>query len=144
MSSFLLIPPQLSNIDSEVNIWHTNIDCWQSVAVPVFWRLLSTYVTLLQLSEGMVDKAKGIFYKALQHIPWVKVSWHSVLATSPFDCSCETLIPLILSPLCFHIQGLFLDGVKLFPEQMQEFVDLMTEKELRLRLPLEELDILLE
>lgn len=37
-----------------------------------------------------------------------------------------------------------MDGVQLFPEQMQEFVDLMTEKELRLRLPLEELDILLE
>ena len=37
-----------------------------------------------------------------------------------------------------------MDGVQLFPEHLQEFVDLMTEKELRLRLPLEELDILLE
>lgn len=37
-----------------------------------------------------------------------------------------------------------MDGVQLFPSHMQEFVDVMTEKELRLRLPLEELDILLE
>lgn len=41
-------------------------------------------------------------------------------------------------------QSLYMDGVQLFPERMQEFVDVMTEKELRLRLPLEELDILLE
>ncbi len=41
-------------------------------------------------------------------------------------------------------QGLYMDAVQLFPEHLQEFVDLMTEKELRLRLPLEELDILLE
>ncbi|MEQ2191474.1 hypothetical protein XENOCAPTIV_029150 [Xenoophorus captivus] len=40
--------------------------------------------------------------------------------------------------------GLYMDAVQLFPEHLQEFVDLMTEKELRLRLPLEELDILLE
>lgn len=37
-----------------------------------------------------------------------------------------------------------MDGVQLFPERMQEFVDVMTEKELRIRLPVEELDILLE
>lgn len=37
-----------------------------------------------------------------------------------------------------------MDAVQLFPGHLQEFVDLMTEKELRLRLPLEELDILLE
>lgn len=37
-----------------------------------------------------------------------------------------------------------MDGVQLFPGRMQELVDVMTEKELRLRLPVEELDILLE
>lgn len=41
-------------------------------------------------------------------------------------------------------QGLYMDAVQLFPEHLQQFVDLMTEKDLRLRLPLEELDILLE
>ncbi|XP_015245421.1 PREDICTED: protein NRDE2 homolog [Cyprinodon variegatus] len=75
---------------------------------PLVWRM---YIHFL-VSEGKADKARGIFYKALQSIPWVK--------------------------------GLYMDAVQLFPEHLQEFVDLMTEKELRLRLPLEELDILLE
>uniref|UniRef100_A0A3B5M2T3 Uncharacterized protein n=1 Tax=Xiphophorus couchianus TaxID=32473 RepID=A0A3B5M2T3_9TELE len=75
---------------------------------PLLWRM---YIHFL-VSEGKVDKARGIFYKALQNIPWVK--------------------------------GLYMDAVQLFPDHLQEFVDLMTEKELRLRLPLEELDILLE
>ncbi|XP_035529629.1 nuclear exosome regulator NRDE2 [Morone saxatilis] len=75
---------------------------------PLLWRMYMHFL----VSEGKVDKATGIFYKALQNIPWAK--------------------------------GLYMDGVQLFPEHLQEFVDLMTEKELRVRLPLEELDILLE
>ncbi|XP_019940521.2 nuclear exosome regulator NRDE2 [Paralichthys olivaceus] len=75
---------------------------------PLLWRMYMYFL----VSEGKVDKATGIFYKALQNIPWAK--------------------------------GLYMDAVQLFPERLQEFVDLMTEKELRLRLPLEELDILLE
>uniref|UniRef100_A0A8D3AJ49 NRDE-2, necessary for RNA interference, domain containing n=1 Tax=Scophthalmus maximus TaxID=52904 RepID=A0A8D3AJ49_SCOMX len=51
---------------------------------------------------------------------------------------------LILSLPCLRGCGLYMDAVQLFPEKLQEYVDLMTEKELRLRLPLEELDILLE
>lgn len=75
---------------------------------PLVWRM---YIHFL-VSEGKVDKATGIFYKALQNVPWAK--------------------------------GLYMDAVQLFPEHLQEYVDLMTEKELRLRLPLEELDILME
>ncbi|XP_077587294.1 nuclear exosome regulator NRDE2 [Stigmatopora nigra] len=75
---------------------------------PLLWRMYIHYL----VSEGKPDKAKGLFYKALQNIPWVK--------------------------------GLYMDAVHLFPEHLQESVDLMTEKELRVRLPLEELDILLE
>lgn len=37
-----------------------------------------------------------------------------------------------------------MDAVEYFPDEMQEVVDLMTEKELRVRLPLEELELLLE
>ncbi|XP_062296230.1 nuclear exosome regulator NRDE2 [Scomber scombrus] len=74
----------------------------------LLWRMYMHFL----VSEGKVDKANGIFYRALQNIPWSK--------------------------------GLYMDAVQLFPDQLQEFVDLMTEKELRVRLPLEELDILLE
>uniref|UniRef100_A0A3Q3RCK6 NRDE-2, necessary for RNA interference, domain containing n=1 Tax=Monopterus albus TaxID=43700 RepID=A0A3Q3RCK6_MONAL len=75
---------------------------------PLLWRMYMHFL----VSEGKVDKATGIFYRALQNIPWTK--------------------------------SLYMDAVQLFPDRLQEFVDLMTEKELRLRLPLEELDILLE
>uniref|UniRef100_A0AAV2JD92 NRDE-2, necessary for RNA interference, domain containing n=1 Tax=Knipowitschia caucasica TaxID=637954 RepID=A0AAV2JD92_KNICA len=75
---------------------------------PLLWRMYMYFL----VSDGKEDQAKGIFYKALQNVPWTK--------------------------------GLYMDAVQLFPEHLQEFVDLMTEKELRLRLPLEELDILLE
>lgn len=46
--------------------------------------------------------------------------------------------------MCVYLQGLYMDAVQLFPERVQEFLDLMTEKELRLRVPMEEVDILLE
>lgn len=91
----------------EVDIWLTNIDCWQSVGVPVICHLHCMYVTLLQLSEGMVDKAKGIFYKALQHIPWVKVSSHTVLSTSLFTAHirhlfCSNFFPHLSHCCCCY------------------------------------------
>lgn len=46
---------------------------------------------------------------------------------------------MFLSP-----QSLYMDAVLLFPDNVQEFLDLMQEKELRLRVPMEEVDILLE
>ncbi|XP_018414025.1 PREDICTED: protein NRDE2 homolog [Nanorana parkeri] len=45
---------------------------------------------------------------------------------------------------CPWAKVLYMDAVEYFPEQLQEVADLMTEKELRVRLPLEELDLLLE
>ncbi|KAM6973261.1 nuclear exosome regulator NRDE2 [Aplochiton taeniatus] len=80
----------------------------QGACCPLLWRMYMHFL----VSEGNVDKARGIFYKALQDIPWAK--------------------------------GVYMDAVQLFPERLQEYLDLMAEKELRLRLPLEELDILLE
>uniref|UniRef100_A0A8C6DMQ0 Nuclear exosome regulator NRDE2 n=1 Tax=Moschus moschiferus TaxID=68415 RepID=A0A8C6DMQ0_MOSMO len=45
---------------------------------------------------------------------------------------------------CPWAKALYMDAVEYFPNEMQEVVDLMTEKELRVRLPLEELELLLE
>ncbi|KAA0711184.1 Protein NRDE2 -like protein [Triplophysa tibetana] len=75
---------------------------------PLLWRMYLKFMVL----DGNAERGSGVFYKALQEVPWVK--------------------------------GLYMDAVQLFPERVQEFLDLMTEKELRLRLPMEELDILLE
>jgi hypothetical protein len=42
------------------------------------------------------------------------------------------------------LQSIYVDGVHMFgAEQLQEIVDLMTEKELRVQIPVEELDILM-
>ncbi|XP_059544236.1 nuclear exosome regulator NRDE2 [Myotis daubentonii] len=45
---------------------------------------------------------------------------------------------------CPWAKALYMDAVEYFPDEMQEILDLMTEKELRVRLPLEELELLLE
>ncbi|XP_030630214.1 protein NRDE2 homolog [Chanos chanos] len=75
---------------------------------PLLWRMYLNFM----VSDGNAERGRGIFYKALQDVPWVK--------------------------------GLYMDAVQLFPEHIQEFLDLLTEKELRLRAPMEEVDILLE
>lgn len=45
---------------------------------------------------------------------------------------------------CPWAKVLYMDAVEYFPEELQEILDVMTEKELRVRLPLEELELLLE
>ncbi|XP_068942085.1 nuclear exosome regulator NRDE2 isoform X1 [Petaurus breviceps papuanus] len=45
---------------------------------------------------------------------------------------------------CPWAKVLYMDAVDYFPDQMQEILDLMTEKELRVRVPIEELELLLE
>lgn len=102
----------------------------------------------LQVSESKVDKATGIFYKALQNIPWAKVRYKKNQNVI-FPHGIRPLLMFNSLSLCTNVnfvstQSLYMDGVQLLPERLQEFVDVMTEKELRLRLPLEELDILLE
>ncbi|KAG8514275.1 Protein NRDE2, partial [Galemys pyrenaicus] len=45
---------------------------------------------------------------------------------------------------CPWAKVLYTDAVEHFPDEMQEILDLMSEKELRVRLPVEELELLLE
>nr|XP_014341970.1 PREDICTED: protein NRDE2 homolog [Latimeria chalumnae] len=75
---------------------------------PLLWRMYLRF----SVSRGNKERSRGVFYKALQDCPWLKV--------------------------------LYMDAVEYFPEQFQEILDLMTEKELRVRVPVEELEILLE
>ena len=45
----------------------------------------------------------------------------------------------------FLLQAIYLDAVCLFSgDKVEEIVDIMTEKEIRLQIPLEEVDILME
>nr|XP_048305387.1 nuclear exosome regulator NRDE2 [Myodes glareolus] len=45
---------------------------------------------------------------------------------------------------CPWAKVLYMDAMEYFPDELQEILDVMTEKELRVRLPLEELELLLE
>ena len=54
-------------------------------------------------------------------------------------------IPILLvCYLALQFQTVYLDFAQHFPDQLQEVVDLMTEKGLHLRTPLEELDLLID
>ncbi|KAG6934970.1 NRDE-2, necessary for RNA interference, domain containing [Chelydra serpentina] len=75
---------------------------------PLLWRMYLNF----QFCLGNKERSKGLFYKALQNCPWVKV--------------------------------LYMDAIEYFPDQLQETLDLMSEKELRVRVPIEELELLLE
>ncbi|XP_059504943.1 nuclear exosome regulator NRDE2 isoform X1 [Stegostoma tigrinum] len=74
----------------------------------LLWRMYLNFM----VTQGNIEKIKGVFYRALQECPWAKV--------------------------------LYLDAVRHLPGQLQEILDLMTEKEIRIRVPLEELEILME
>lgn len=43
----------------------------------------------------------------------------------------------------FFLKVLYLDAAQNLPEDVQDIVDLMTEKQIRLRAPLEEIELLL-
>ncbi|CAN8009688.1 unnamed protein product [Ixodes pacificus] len=88
---------------------------------PLLWRL---YVHL-EMRFGTRDSAKAIFYRALQNCPWAKAT-----------CSSMTSRP--------HAQTLYMDGVHHFPECLQEVADMLLEKGIRLRAPLEEVQLLLD
>ncbi|KAJ7345100.1 hypothetical protein JRQ81_001050 [Phrynocephalus forsythii] len=45
---------------------------------------------------------------------------------------------------CPWAKVLYMDAIEYFPDELQEILDLMAEKELRVRLPIEELELLLE
>ncbi|KAL8607399.1 hypothetical protein ACOMHN_024424 [Nucella lapillus] len=84
------------------------LGCKAAQHCPLLWRLYLAF----EAQYGSLDRAKGVFYRALQSCPWAKV--------------------------------LYMDGAALFgAEQVQELVDLMTEKELRVQIPLEEVHLLL-
>ncbi|XP_041071203.1 nuclear exosome regulator NRDE2 isoform X1 [Carcharodon carcharias] len=74
----------------------------------LLWRMYLSFT----VTQGNVERIKGLFYRALQACPWAKV--------------------------------LYLDAVGHLPGQLQEILDLMTEKEIRIRIPIEELEILME
>lgn len=77
--------------------------------------------------------------------------------TQYFLCSCYRVVAVYIllyavflarkvaqKMFLLSFQVLYMDAVEYFPDDLQETLDLMTEKELRVRVPMEELDLLLE
>eukprot|EP00118_Oscarella_pearsei_P007918 m.39800 g.39800 ORF g.39800 m.39800 type:complete len:1075 (+) comp32822_c0_seq3:5-3229(+) len=72
------------------------------------WRIFM----LFELQQGNQERAKAVFYRALQHCPWAK--------------------------------KLYMDGVKRFAGDVDEIMSLIEEKEIRIRAPIEEVDLLMK
>ena len=53
-------------------------------------------------------------------------------------------VPEIGSFNLLKLQCLYTEAVQYFPEDMQDIVDMMMEKEIRLHAPLEEIELLLQ
>ncbi|KAJ8044687.1 Protein NRDE2-like [Holothuria leucospilota] len=67
-----------------------------------------------EVTQRNMKRAKSVFYRSLQNCPWAKV--------------------------------IYMDMIRYFPAEedlLEEMVDLMTEKEIRIRCPLEELDMII-
>ena len=50
---------------------------------------------------------------------------------------------VIMNYLCYF-QVLYVDAVRFFPEKLQDFHDLLMEKELRIRAPVEEIELIMK
>uniref|UniRef100_A0A5S6LMC9 Zinc finger protein 830 n=1 Tax=Xenopus tropicalis TaxID=8364 RepID=A0A5S6LMC9_XENTR len=97
---------------------------------------------------GLSNRIKALFEYALQSeygsrcpLLW-RLYLHFMVSLGNKERSKGLFYKAIQS--CPWAKALYLDAVEYFPEQLQETIDLMTEKELRVRVPLEELDLLLE
>lgn len=69
---------------------------------------------------------------------------HVGLNVDLFDLPFQKDGGMICLFLILHFQVLYMDAIEYFPDEFQQVLDLMTEKELRVRVPIEEVELLLE
>ncbi|XP_061853931.1 nuclear exosome regulator NRDE2 isoform X2 [Colius striatus] len=97
---------------------------------------------------GLTNRIVALFEHAVQsengaHCPLLWRMYLSFLASLGKKEKSKGLFYKALQN-CPWAKVLYLDAVEHFPDDLQETLDLMTEKELRVRVPMEELDLLLE
>uniref|UniRef100_A0A8C8RWC3 NRDE-2, necessary for RNA interference, domain containing n=1 Tax=Pelusios castaneus TaxID=367368 RepID=A0A8C8RWC3_9SAUR len=97
---------------------------------------------------GLTNRIKALFEHAIQsengaHCPLL---WRMYLNFQFSLGNKERSKGLFYRALqnCPWAKALYMDAVDYFPDQLQETLDLMVEKELRVRVPIEELELLLE
>ena len=97
-------------------------------------------------NSGIVNKVRVLFERAVncRQLLYCVTLWRLYLR---FEINCKNL-PKAKSVLYRALQNcpfskvLFMDGIQYFGQKLQELTDIMTEKELRVRTPLEEIDLL--
>ncbi|XP_030340572.1 nuclear exosome regulator NRDE2 isoform X4 [Strigops habroptila] len=97
---------------------------------------------------GLTNRIVALFEHAVQsengtHCPLLWRMYLNFLASEGKKEESKGLFYKALQN-CPWAKVLYMDAVEYFPDDLQETLDLMTEKELRVRLPMEELDLLLE
>ncbi|XP_043929557.1 nuclear exosome regulator NRDE2 [Protopterus annectens] len=97
---------------------------------------------------GLTNRIRTLFEHAVQNTRGAQcpLLWRMYLHFMVMQGSKEQSKGVFYKALqaCPWVKALYMDAAEYFPDQLQEFLDLMTEKELRVRIPLEELEILLE
>ncbi|XP_012579936.1 PREDICTED: protein NRDE2 homolog isoform X2 [Condylura cristata] len=97
---------------------------------------------------GLTHRIRGLFENALrsEHGSQCPLLWRMYLNFLVSLGNKERSKGVFYKALqnCPWAKVLYMDAVEHFPDEMQEILDLMTEKELRVRLPVEELELLLE
>lgn len=84
------------------------------------------------------------YFKEVYDISYVLATeLFAYLRTSLYYVSCYNR-KMAQKMFLLSFEVLYMDAVEYFPDHLQETLDLMTEKELRVRVPMEELDLLLE
>ncbi|XP_037359611.1 nuclear exosome regulator NRDE2 isoform X2 [Talpa occidentalis] len=97
---------------------------------------------------GLTHRIRGLFENAMrsEHASQCPLLWRMYLNFLVSLGNKERSKGVFYKALqnCPWAKVLYMDAVEHFPDEMQEILDLMTEKELRVRLPVEELELLLE
>ena len=111
---------------------------------PLIWRLLIWSTSIL---HNDMDSIKTILYRAIQEVAWCKALY---LDTGAYLDKIGKLYCTTRKPVVYNVQDNDEDEEELeqkyeeIPGTLEHITELMVEKELRLRLPLQELEVLLE
>ncbi|XP_029453641.1 protein NRDE2 homolog isoform X2 [Rhinatrema bivittatum] len=97
---------------------------------------------------GLTNRIKALFEHAVRsqqgaHCPLLwRMYLHFMVSSGEKEGGKGLFYKALQS--CPWAKVLYMDAIDYFPDQLQEILDLMVEKELRVRVPLEELELLLE
>ncbi|XP_066484420.1 nuclear exosome regulator NRDE2 isoform X2 [Tiliqua scincoides] len=97
---------------------------------------------------GLTNRIRALFERAIEtddgtHCPLLwRLYMHFMVSLGNKEKSKGLFYRALQN--CPWTKVLYMDAIGYFPDELQEILDLMTEKELRVRVPIEELELLLE